>query len=474
MIKYILLTFNLVGLLLYKLLVADGLSITQTLPASVEVNKEYVVELTINKSNIQGFGKFQEDLPKGFSAEAIETKGGAFSFIDNSIKIIWMTLPGDVEFVVKYKIIIGADASGEHEISPKFSYFTGNEKTVFNAENKTIKVGGTPAVIIEEPIENKNDTAKKPSEPTNNLVENKKNDSIPPPSNGNKEAQKQNSADENAKQQNTGNVTCVRKIDSSNPKEILVEVTINKGELDQFGKLEESISEGFSATGIESKNAIFAFVDQKAKFTWMLLPSDEQIVVSYKIKPTQANGKTCTVEGLFSYLEDDVSKKNTAPAITLTFGNNENKINPEENNAKKEPENKVEPPIKTEKEVEKVVENKKQENEPKEPTLTNVPSLQKGILYRVQITATHKSVETIYFKDTYKINDEIFAEMHQGWYKYTLGSFNSYSGARDKRENVNQSIAELSALGPFVAAYNNGSRITVQEALMISGQTWIK
>ena len=64
--------------------------------------------------------------------------------------------------------------------------------------------------------------------------------------------------------------------------------------------------------------------------------------------------------------------------------------------------------------------------------------------------------------------------MHQGWYKYTLGSFNSYSGARDKRENVNQSIAELSALGPFVAAYNNGSRITVQEALMISGQTWIK
>jgi hypothetical protein len=54
--------------------------------------------------------------------------------------------------------------------------------------------------------------------------------------------------------------------------------------------------------------------------------------------------------------------------------------------------------------------------------------------------------------------------------KFTIGSFTKYQGARNKREN----IISHNFPGPFVTAYNNNERITVQEALMISKQNWLQ
>jgi hypothetical protein len=51
-----------------------------------------------------------------------------------------------------------------------------------------------------------------------------------------------------------------------------------------------------------------------------------------------------------------------------------------------------------------------------------------------------------------------------------VGTFNDYKGARDKREGMkNKGVS-----GAFVTAYNSGKRITVQEALMITSQKWLR
>ena len=54
--------------------------------------------------------------------------------------------------------------------------------------------------------------------------------------------------------------------------------------------------------------------------------------------------------------------------------------------------------------------------------------------------------------------------------KYTVGGFDKYKSARDKR----QKLSPHDLPGPFVTAYNAGERISMQEALMVANQNWIK
>ncbi len=86
----------------------------------------------------------------------------------------------------------------------------------------------------------------------------------------------------------------------------------------------------------------------------------------------------------------------------------------------------------------------------------------------MQILAAHKTTNQKYFKKRHNYSESFDIENHEGWVKYTTGEFQKYKSARDKRESLN----EFKFPGPFVTAYNNGDRITVQEALMISKQDW--
>ena len=92
------------------------------------------------------------------------------------------------------------------------------------------------------------------------------------------------------------------------------------------------------------------------------------------------------------------------------------------------------------------------------------------ISYKVQLLAAHKIANKKYFKDKHQYNDLFNIENHEGWVKYTTVEFNEYKTARNKRE----ALSKHKFPGPFVTAYNNGERITVQEALMTSKQNWVQ
>ncbi len=90
-----------------------------------------------------------------------------------------------------------------------------------------------------------------------------------------------------------------------------------------------------------------------------------------------------------------------------------------------------------------------------------------GLVFRVQIAAGPKSTESALFASKHNISDAISVENHEGLSKYVVGEFGSY---RPAKTYCNELRDTNGVAGPFVTAYNNGVRITVQEALNIAGQ----
>ncbi|NNE56038.1 MAG: hypothetical protein HKN32_08465, partial [Flavobacteriales bacterium] len=84
-----------------------------------------------------------------------------------------------------------------------------------------------------------------------------------------------------------------------------VVVTINKGDISGFAKLELVLPAGLSATVVETKGASFTFSGQKAKFIWMTLPSDQQFSVSYNLSASDEAEGDLVIAGTFSYIREN-------------------------------------------------------------------------------------------------------------------------------------------------------------------------
>lgn len=117
---------------------------------SVIPGKDIIVELTVNKPGLNGFLKYFQELPEGFSASAIDTKGGDFSFADKGAKIIWVSPPQDNEMIIRYKIITPENASGTLSVGGKFSYILSNERKVFEVAPQIITLGKSASTTKEE------------------------------------------------------------------------------------------------------------------------------------------------------------------------------------------------------------------------------------------------------------------------------------------------------------------------------------
>jgi hypothetical protein len=122
---------------------AQDLTATQNIPASAAAGSSFTVETNINRGSINGFMKFFQELPAGFTATEIDSKGGSFSFADNGAKVVWIAPPNEPTYTVTYKVTVPADASGSKTIAAKLSYISNNERKIFDFEPKTITIEGS-------------------------------------------------------------------------------------------------------------------------------------------------------------------------------------------------------------------------------------------------------------------------------------------------------------------------------------------
>ncbi|MDQ3048999.1 MAG: hypothetical protein M3R27_15730 [Bacteroidota bacterium] len=465
MLKYAALLFNTVALLIYQFFFADGITVTQKVPSKVKADSEFTVELTINKGTIGGFAKLQQDLPEGFTAVQEDNNGASFTFSNQSVKFIWMSLPSDKEFKIKYKVKVAAGINGDKTIGGKFSYVSDNVKQAVEITPATITVGdGSQPVATTTPetttttTDNTNTTTPTNTDKTPDpVVTTEPTTTTTPVTAGTTEP---------------SSVTCKRNVPASPGSEFIVEILINKGTTTGFAKLLETLPAGFTATAMESQGGSFSFSEQKVKFVWVSMPSQPEFKISYKV--SVVGSVIGNIDGVFSYIENDETKKFILPTSvistgTSTMANNTTTNTTTSDNTSGTNNNSTNNST-TNTNTNNTTANNTTTDNSTQLAANNIPAPQGKVNYKVQIMALRNSVDANVLATRYGFNERINTEMAEGLTKYTVGSHNEYKSARDSRET----IKNKGVVAPFVTAYNSGKRITVQEALMITSQKWFR
>lgn len=461
MIKPLIILFNTISVFLFSFFFGDApVTVTGNFPKNVKPNTEFTSEITVKKGSISGFSKLQLEVPQGITVKELESKSGNFSFAGNIAKIIWMATPTDAEFTVKFVLIADASLSGSKTINSKYSYINNNNKEAADMTPAEIVIGDVPAEIAAN-----TNTAASATTPQSTTT---------PVNNAAVSNTSASQTEPNAL------VSCIRTISKgTNVNEFNVEVKIKKPGIKGFAKFQEILPAGYNAKGGKTNGSSFSVSDGKAKFVWVSLPSEDELLISYTLeKGNGADNNAQLANGEFSYLENDQTKKiklnnepiegntGTTDVATQPVNTATANINPETvavvntNTAAVNAAtvsavttNTVTPePVKT------------------EPITNNVAKKEGNISYLVQIGAFKNNIASDILSKKFNISENIKSEMAEGFSKFMVGDFSEYKQARNHREEIKQKGCNSA----FVVAYNNAKRITVQEALMITGQKWFK
>ena len=445
---------NMVGVLFVNIFSGSDVSLQVNVPTEVNAGMEFDVEVTLKKKGQESFARFQQDLPRGLTAQAIDNPNASFAFEDQKVKFIWLRLPAEDEIKISYKVKVDERLKGNFSIDGLFSYIDGNERKSVNLSAKNVVIRPSTRIDPNLIVDISEFQQMIPVQQPVTLM--------------------------------ASNVRCIRQTPTftGEGNDMFVNLLVSRGSADKFAKIEEDIPSGYSAEPVVTKDAIFTFKDQKAKFLWMNLPPEQRFVVKYRLAPVDGVGKTdMSLKGTFSFILNDATQ------VIDIVQRDVDLTNPDPRHLDgviaSVPAPRFVPPVQTTTSTftstdggrEVPVQFKKIEDKPRTsrpaPTLDKSYQLEPedGVYYRVQLAAGHRLVDIKSYFRRLSIAEDVRTERHEGWYKYSIGSFAEYMQARDRRNNI---WATTPIDDAFVAAYNNGVRITVQEALMISNQKWHK
>ena len=425
MIKYFILLINFIGFLLVDLFMG-GITATINAPDEAAPGSSFTVEITFNISDLKSIGRFKQDLPIGYTATPVNTLNGTFIFKDQIIKIVWNpTLPPDSIFTISYDILVDQTAEGPLVLGGSFTYVDNKELKTLNLLNKTIIIRSKGAIVNNDQNNQQNIN--------NTVIQN-----LP-----------------------TDQIFCYRQI-VRDLDGITVHILVNTAGLskDKFGKVQEKILSGYTATNIESKDAIFSFKDNNIKFLWMTLPSESMFQISYKLTATTPTSEIPDISGTFSYVENEGTKIRTIENREFLDNNilANNQVTKDQ-------------AAKDQAAKDQAAKDKAAKDQAAKDQIANnkhIVSPETGVKYKVQIGAYKRYLNVSYFKKL-QVTESVSIELNNGLNKYLIGLHSEYKDARDHRVKI---WNETPIRDAFVSAYNNGNRITVQEALMIANQKW--
>jgi len=522
MIKTISVLFSYVAFLLLGLFTSDTVLIENNTPALIAPGIRSEVSVNVRKGDVQGFSKLELSLPDGFVATPGEIKGASFTFSGDKAKFVWMNLPEEEMFTITYFIESEPGVEGAFEIKGTFSYVKQNKREDIYIPTRTVVVkqdaptgveatlAEAPVVRVEAPVlemscERRierladNEYLVKLKVNNNKIVgfgkileilpdncsTNRDNDGgaiITQDANSIKfvwfEVPVASTFEVSYRVMciSDGTVPVIRGqvsyTENGNP------FTVDVVQVEAPADLGTQIANQTNAAGTDSSFTAAnstngnnqTAVTQDSTTTGNVSSTGDgnnaqqtngETQVAANTNTTQQNTSTTVNNG-----GNQVAVTNggdTNSTAQTTQNSEDSRSGEQQPNDKKEDKNAI--GNANSNDVSAVVDNTK-------VTVKSVPSAEKGITYKVQILAAHRVVDKTYLKKKFSFDQDYNIENHNGWIKYTAGSYAQYKDARDARVKITSESSNLP--GPFVTAYNDGERITVQEALLISKQLWYK
>ncbi len=289
-------------------------------------------------------------------------------------------------------------------------------------------------------------------------------------------------------------------------KEIEVSFKIPVKGLNGMARLQQDFPKGFEVSEAEQEGSILTFSNGTLQLLWIQLPAVDSLPVKYTLRALQGYGGKAEIPGVFHFIQNakresirlnpmvlqvsgeavkrftpvkkeaepvasakatpvaktaEKPRETTKPSTSSTATQTKAKGSeaPAAGNAKKEA---PKPPSDGDKKP--VAANNPVKPEAKEtaPSKKNVKA--DKVSFRIQIAAAQEKANVSDLAKKFGVEaDKIKEEEHSGMFKYTVGEFPSLADAR-KVLNANPALKS----GAFVAGYQNGQRIELEEAIRLS------
>ncbi|MBE9518872.1 MAG: hypothetical protein IMY68_09890 [Bacteroidetes bacterium] len=400
-------------------------------PERVNAGENFTVTVTIKKGSLTDYSRFSQDLPLGLAATNVSSPNADFSFDEQRVRIIWLKLPEANEVKVSYLVSVDARLKGKFSLGGVFAYVVGDERKFLNFDQRK------PITIV----------------PSNSVdqslivdIQNFRGGKAPvtPPTVSRGVGPFAMAVRQRPALLNTGGY--------------LVHLLIDNPPGSKYAKVEESIPSGYLFEEVNSNEGIASDASSSVKFIWMKMPEQSEFEVVYRLVPKQGEPQgNMLIEGLFTYTDGNENKEAGIVEMDVSLDNLSATQKRDLLATGKVPQaTRTTPPVQTASTTTPPVQTV---SRPSGRVIANTKVLDRGtgVYFRIQLTANMNAFDATTFYREAGVDREVFVEQHNGYYKYTVGPFQTYSQAMSYKENV-ENIQEVQ--GAFVVGYNNGNRVS--------------
>ena len=429
-------------------------------PQEVTAGSEFRVTVNIQKGSLTDYSRFSQDLPMGLTATNISSPNADFSFDNHRIRIIWLRMPEEDEVEVSYNVLVDERLKGSFALGGVFAYVVEDERKFLNIEpSGKITILPSPSVDPSRVVDIR-------------------------------DFQRGIQPQPEAADQETRIMVVRQKPVLLSSGGYLVRLLVKNPEGSKYAKIEETIPSGYIFEQANSHDAIVSFAASTVKFIWMKLPPEPEFEVTYRLVPKQGEPQgEMEVEGFFTYTAGDDNRVVEIQQVdvdleALTLAEKRNLLQAGELPRGTRPSAEAEVPARDTEPSAGTTEPSAGTTEPSagttgQPSRVTEPPARRteqtagtsrriagtrmlppesGLYYRVQLIATETPFDASEQFTMEGIDREVYVELHEGFYKYTAGSFETYSQASAYRDRVERLP---SADGPFVVAYRDGIRVSL-------------